>query len=73
MAPPCSICASADNIICYPDDHALTICPDCCARAEHPDGETGHQYSYEPGERDHFCDRCGDRASYEWHCDRAMD
>lgn len=60
-SPPCRVCASKHDVICYPlENRALTICPDCCAKcAEHPDGETGHVFEYDRGERDHVCQHCG--------------
>ena len=58
--PPCRVCHKTDNVICYPDDHALTICPDCCDKClEHPDGEKGHQWDYDKWERDDVCRYCG--------------
>jgi hypothetical protein len=58
MTPPCRVCGKPDDVICYPDDHALTVCPDCCEIAEHPDGETGHQFDYDRWEG-HVCRYCG--------------
>ncbi len=57
--PACRICGKPDAVICFPDDHAQTICPDCCATTEHPDGETGHEWKYTPYDRDHECQKCG--------------
>lgn len=57
--PPCRVCGKPDEVICYPDDHALTICPDCCVKAVHPDEETGHQFRYSRYDRDHECLHCG--------------
>ncbi len=62
--PPCRACGKADDVIVYPDDHALTICPDCCDKASHPDGETGHQWEYDKWERDRVCVYCG----IPWRC-----
>lgn len=60
MTPPCRVCNKSDGVICYPDDHSLTICPDCCAKVvEHPDGEKGHQWEYDRSERQHICTYCG--------------
>ena len=57
--PPCRACGKSDSVICYPDDHSLAICPDCCAKVEHLSGETGHVFEYDRGERDHVCTECG--------------
>ena len=59
MTPPCRVCLKPDDVICYPDDHSLTICPTCCDTAEHPDGETGHQFEHNRHERDGECRYCG--------------
>lgn len=48
-----------------------TICPEHCATAEHFDGETGHQYEYERGERTYYCRYCGQPATDEWLNDHA--
>lgn len=40
---------------------------DCCGTAEHPDGETGHQYEYERDERDYWCRYCSQPAPHEWY------
>lgn len=59
-APPCRVCKKVEPVLCYPDDHALTICPDCCDKVEeHPDGEKGHQWEYDRGDRQHICKYCG--------------
>lgn len=58
-SPPCRVCKSNKEVIVYPDDHTLTICPDCCDKAEHPDGETGHVWEYDRWERDRVCIHCG--------------
>jgi hypothetical protein len=62
----CRVCRKSDPVLCYPDDHALAICPECCAKVvEHPDGESGHQFIY--AEREHFCTYCGiDRACTDY-------
>lgn len=57
--PPCRVCGKTEPVLCYPDEHELTICPDCCAKAEHPNGETGHDFVYDRHERDHACYNCG--------------
>lgn len=56
---PCRVCGSKHDVICYgtPTD---TICPDCCATAEHADGETGHGFDYVRSERGHQCRYCGE-------------
>jgi hypothetical protein len=67
--PTCRVCGMRDSIIVYPDEHALAICPSCCEVAEHPDGETGHRFFYEPGEREHYCNYCGiprNYTEYQW-------
>lgn len=59
VIPPCRKCGNNKDIIVYPDDHALTICPTCCKTAQHPDGEDGHQFEYQRDERRHICKYCG--------------
>lgn len=59
--PPCRICQSVKDVIVYPDDHSQAVCPDCCAKAGHLDGETSHQFDYDRGERHHVCRYCGIR------------
>jgi hypothetical protein len=57
--PPCRVCGKKDEVICYPDDHSQTVCPECCDKAEeHPDGEKGHQFYYDRWEG-HLCRYCG--------------
>lgn len=56
--PPCRVCSSVEKIICFPDTLTLAICPDCCAKVEHPDGETGHQFEYHKGDG-WACRYCG--------------
>lgn len=58
-SPPCRSCGSSEKVICFPDYHAETICPDCCDKADHPDGETGHRWQHDPWERDWECVYCG--------------
>lgn len=58
-SPPCRVCGKPDDVISYPKDHSQTICPTCCEKAEHPNGETGHYFYYDQGERTHLCDACG--------------
>jgi hypothetical protein len=57
MIPICRVCKKSDEIICYSESEA--ICPTCCETVDHPDGEHGHQFDYERGERDHICRYCG--------------
>lgn len=59
QSPPCRVCGKTEPVICYPDDHSQTVCPDCCDKAEHHDGETGHVWEYDPHERDRVCIHCG--------------
>ena len=57
--PPCRGCGSAKQVASYPPGAPkMAICPDCCETAEHPDGETGHQFTYARYEG-HTCDYCG--------------
>ena len=70
--PPCRVCGKSEPVLCYPDDHSQTICPDCCPKSEHANGETGHEIIYARGEG-HYCTHCGEQASEEWHRDRACD
>lgn len=59
LTPPCRICRNSDGVICYPDDYSLTVCPVCCEKAEHPDGEIGHVWVHNPHIRGYECDKCG--------------
>jgi hypothetical protein len=52
------VCGKPEQIICYPDDDALAICPICCESAEHHKEEFGHTFSYAQGEG-WTCDYCG--------------
>lgn len=52
------------------DPNAKAICPACCEKAEHPNGETGHEFIYDRHEG-HYCTHCGDYPSQQWHDDRA--
>ena len=54
----CRACGKHDPVMCYPDDHSQAICPDCCVKAEHADGETGHVFIYDRWEG-HYCTHCG--------------
>lgn len=57
--PPCRVCKKTDDVISYPDDHSLAICPGCCDKVEeHPDGEKGHQWEYDKWDG-HYCRYCG--------------
>lgn len=58
-SPPCRVCKKPDEVICYPDDHSQTVCPECCDKATHADGEEGHVWEYERPERRHICKYCG--------------
>lgn len=59
--PPCRVCGKSESVVCYPDDHSQTVCPDCCDKVtEHPnDGESGHVWEYDRGEREDICKHCG--------------
>lgn len=57
--PPCRVCGSNKEIFEYPDDHSQTICPTCCPKAEHADGESGHVWEYDRWERGDVCNKCG--------------
>ncbi len=58
MSPPCRVCKLTDPVLVYPDQHELTICPACCDKADHPDGEQGHQWEHDKW--DGWCCRyCG--------------
>lgn len=58
-SPPCRVCGSKHDVICY-GTPADTICPNCCATAEHADGETGHGFDYQRSERGYQCRYCGE-------------
>lgn len=53
------MCGKTEDVIEYPDDHALTVCPECCDKATHHDGETGHGWYYDRHERGRLCRYCG--------------
>jgi hypothetical protein len=59
ITPVCRSCCKSEPVICYPDDHSQTVCPDCCDKAEHANGETGHEWEYDRWERDRVCVHCG--------------
>jgi len=56
--PPCRVCGKTEHVGCYPDDHAKTICVECCGGSEHDDGESGHQFDYHRSEG-WTCRYCG--------------
>lgn len=58
-SPPCRGCGLSDKVLCFPDNQALAVCPDCCDKAEHPDGETGHKWEHDQWERGRVCVHCG--------------
>lgn len=58
---PCRICHSPKYVGIVPQDRSQTICSECCATAEHADGETGHCWEYERSERGDVCAKCGIR------------
>lgn len=63
MNPICRLCGRTEDIITWPDEGEV-ICPKCCEKAEHPDGESGHQFSYEKGEG-WICKYCGINRNYQ--------
>jgi hypothetical protein len=56
--PPCRVCKTAREVLCYPDDHGQTICPECCPGADHADGEHGHQWDHDRWDG-WYCRYCG--------------
>lgn len=57
--PPCRVCKKTETVFIYREDNPeQTICYECCPNAEHHDGESGHQFSYESG-TGWSCDYCG--------------
>ncbi len=67
-APPCRVCGK--DVAVWREEHPEhAICMDCCGNADHPDGEHGHQYEYERGERDYWCRYCASPAPYDWYSD----
>lgn len=58
------------DTLCAPDPPATAICPGCCEKTEHENGETGHEYIYARHEG-HYCNHCGEEPPREWHDDRA--
>lgn len=62
-SPPCRVCGSPRDVGIYDPDHPeRAICIECCPKAEHHDGETGHVWTYDRWERDRVCDHCGQLA-----------
>lgn len=57
-SPPCRVCGKAAEVICYPDDHSQTVCPECCDTAEHANGEKGHEWIHDKWEG-WYCAHCG--------------
>lgn len=59
MIPPCRICGKNENVAVYrEEDPSQTVCTECCDKAEHADGETGHMFPYERGSG-FECKYCG--------------
>lgn len=66
QTPPCRVCRNPAPVIQYPGDAPhLAICPDCCDKTPHVEGDAtthtdvGHEWEYDPHERDRVCVRCG--------------
>ena len=58
--PPCRVCGKTEEVIQYPTDNpAGAVCPECCDKAEHANGETGHEWECDAWERDRVCLHCG--------------
>jgi hypothetical protein len=58
--PPCRVCKKVEPVLVYEDtDLQWTICPDCCEKATHPNGETGHLWEHDRHEKDYLCEWCG--------------
>lgn len=71
-APKCRVCGG--SVVCWREEAPeQAICMACCETAEHSDGETGHQYEYERGERDHWCRYCSAPAPLDWYADDGYD
>lgn len=70
ITPACRACGSSKWVACYPaESPGQTICTECCGTAEHPDGESGHQFTYSRHEG-HTCDYCGiNRNDTAWRYD----
>lgn len=58
----CQKCGKECDCSPAPPDRA--ICPECCAN------EDGHDYKYEPGERDYYCIKCGQLPPFDWYSGR---
>lgn len=59
-APPCRVCGKSEPVLCYdPADNSTAICPTCREKAEHPNGETGHEWQYDRYEHADACGNCG--------------
>ena len=60
--PNCRICGTTKWVALWDEAHPeRAICLECCGgEVEHHDGETGHQFDYEPYEG-HMCRYCGSR------------
>lgn len=63
-SPVCRICGKGEWVGCWwPERPEDAICITCCeAGAEHHDGEVGHVWEYDRGERDKLCIHCGQAA-----------
>ena len=70
VVPACRACGSSKLVASYPADATEnTICVECCGNTEHPDGESGHQFSFAPHEG-HTCNYCGiNRNDTAWRYD----
>jgi RNA polymerase subunit RPABC4/transcription elongation factor Spt4 len=60
--PNCRICGTSKSVAVWDPEHPEhTICLECCGGSvEHHDGETGHQFYYEPYDG-HMCRYCGSK------------
>lgn len=59
VIPPCRVCGKTEQVAIYREDAPeRTVCMDCCAAAQHHDGEDGHQFSHHHG-TGWACDYCG--------------
>ena len=56
-APPCHVCGKS-VAVWRTEAPQEAVCVDCCAGVEHSDGETGHAFEYERGERTYMCRYC---------------
>lgn len=68
--PPCRVCCSNSDVAIFRTQFPeTTICTECCAATEHPDGERGHHFAYERREG-WMCRYCGiARERTEWEPD----